>query len=33
VAERVIDDLESVEIDEQQRELPVVAPRGLDRGV
>ena len=31
VAERVVDDLEAVEVDEQHRELAVVAPRRLDR--
>jgi hypothetical protein len=32
VAERVVDVLEAVEVDEQQRHLAAVAPRALDRG-
>jgi hypothetical protein len=31
VTQRIIDDLESVEIDEQHRKPPIVASRGLDR--
>ena len=31
MAERVVDDLEAVEIDEQQRKLPLMAARRLDR--
>ena len=31
MAQRIVDDLEPVEIDEQQRELPLIALRGLDR--
>ena len=31
VAQRIVDDLEPVEIDEQQRKLPLVARGGLDR--
>ena len=31
MTERIVDDLEAVEIDEQHGELPLVAPRGLDR--
>ena len=30
MAERIVDDLEAVEIDEQHRKLPLVAPRRLD---
>ena len=33
VAQRIVDDLEPVEIDEQHRKLPLVAVRGLDRVV
>ena len=31
VSQRIVDDLEAVEIDEQHRELPLIAPRRLDR--
>ena len=31
MAERIVDDLESVEIDEQHREPPLVATGGIDR--
>src|SRR5258708_2564013 len=31
MAERIIDDLESIEIDEEHRELPMIPLRGLDR--
>ena len=31
MAQRIVDDLEPVEIDEQHRKLPLVAARGLDR--
>ena len=31
VSQRVVDDLEPVEVDEQQRELPLVARGGIDR--
>ena len=31
MAQRIVDDLEAVEIDEQHRKLPLVALRGVDR--